>query len=132
VEKEATPAINSLTTAISGLTSILAGLRPYAPDLVAGLFNAFGGSTGAYYDANGHYAQISSVLSGGPVGLTGVLGLLGGISGSLPVLGGGRTGLLARCPGGASAPATAGGNPWTTPDVLAATGTVCNPIDDQR
>jgi phospholipid/cholesterol/gamma-HCH transport system substrate-binding protein len=132
VERKATPAVNSLGTAVSTITPILAGLRPYAPDLVAGFFNSFGGSTGAYYDANRHYARISSVLSGGPTGLTGLLGLLGGITGSLPPLNGARSGLLARCPGGGSPPAGAGGNAWTAPDVLPATGSVCNPSNDEK
>jgi hypothetical protein len=117
---------------MSTITPILAGLRPYAPDLVAGFFNAFGGSTGGYYDANGHYARISSVLSGGPTGLTGLLGLLGGITGSRSPLTGARTGLLSRCPGGGAPPAGAGGNPWTMPNLLPATGTLCNPADDER
>jgi len=132
LERKATPAVVSLGTALSNITPILVGLRPYAPDLVAGFFNAFGGSTGAYHDANGHYARISSVLSGGPTGLTGLLGLLGGTTGSLPPLGGVRTGLLARCPGAGSPPARAGGNRWTTPDLLPATGTLCNPADNER
>lgn len=132
VERKATPAVRSLTAAIGPITPILAGLRPYVPDVVAGFFNAFGGSTGSYYDANGHYARVTSVLAGGGTTLTGLLGLLGGLTTSLPPLNGARSGLLARCPGGGSPPAAAGGNPWLTPDVLSGTGNLCNPANDEK
>jgi phospholipid/cholesterol/gamma-HCH transport system substrate-binding protein len=132
VERKATPAVESLTAAIGPITPILAGLRPYTPDVVAGFFNAFGGSTGGYYDANGHYFRVGSVLAGGGTSLTGVLGLLGGLTGSPPQLNGARSGQLARCPGGAVPPATAGGNPWLGPDLLPGTGNVCNPANNQK
>jgi phospholipid/cholesterol/gamma-HCH transport system substrate-binding protein len=136
IERKATPSVKSLTTALRPLVPILAGFRPYVPDLVAGFFNSLGGANGESYDANGHYARIMPVLAGTGAGLTGVLSLLGPLTGSLAPLNGQRTGMLARCPGGGAAPATNGGNPWTSPDFLPATvkitGTLCNPAHDQR
>jgi phospholipid/cholesterol/gamma-HCH transport system substrate-binding protein len=132
VERKATPAVKSLTAALGPIIPILAGLRPYAPDVVAGFFNSFGGSAGGYYDANGHYLRSNVVLAGGGTSLTGLLGLLGGATGKLPPLNGARSGMLARCPGGGSAPASAGGNPWLAPDLLPGTGNICNPGDNQK
>jgi phospholipid/cholesterol/gamma-HCH transport system substrate-binding protein len=132
VERKATPAVQSLTAALGPVIPILSGLRPYAPDVVAGFFNAFGGAAGGFYDANGHYLRSNVVVSGTGSSLTGLLSLLGGLTSKLPPLSGGRTGMLARCPGGGSPPASAGGNPWTAPDVLPATGGICDPANDQR
>jgi phospholipid/cholesterol/gamma-HCH transport system substrate-binding protein len=133
VEKQATPAVDSLTGALNELTPILAGLRPYAPDVVAGFFNGVGGAAGGYYDANGHYLKsLLTAQANTPSALSGVLGLLGGLGLPLPPLTGGRTRLLAPCPGGGGPPAFDNSNPWTTPDVLAQTGSICNPADDQR
>jgi phospholipid/cholesterol/gamma-HCH transport system substrate-binding protein len=132
VERHATPAVRSLTTAATEVTPILAGLRPYTSDVVAGFFNGVGGASAGYYDANGHYLKSLLTVQGEPSALTGVLSLLGGITGALPPLTGGRTHLLAPCPGGGGPPAFDGSNPWTTPDVLPKTGNICNPADDQK
>jgi phospholipid/cholesterol/gamma-HCH transport system substrate-binding protein len=132
VAKLAVPAINSLTTALRGLTPILSGFRPYIPDAIAGFFNAFGGSDGQSYDANGHYIRIPPELTGSGPALTGILRLLGDVTQQLNPLTGQRTGLLARCPGGGGPPAPDGSNPWTSPDVLAGIGTLCNPADDLK
>jgi hypothetical protein len=132
----AVPSVNSLTGALRQVTPILSGLRPYTPDVVGGFFNGVGGAAGGLYDANGQYLRsVVSVQAGGGT-LTGVLNtlgsLLGGLTGTLTGLNGGRTKLLAACPGGGSPPAADGTNPWTSPDLLPGAGSLCNPADDQR
>ena len=122
LERTAVPAMQSGTTAIGKVLPLLAGARPYAPDLIAGLFNGFGGSTAGYYDANGHYSRIMLELGQG--GGTGALATLAGVSG--PGLNAYRTGLLARCPGGAVEPAPDASNPFVPPGVVG----LCNPKDN--
>jgi phospholipid/cholesterol/gamma-HCH transport system substrate-binding protein len=136
VEKQATPALASLTSALKPLLPILAGIRPYAPDLVAGFFGGVGGASGGGYDANGHYLKTLLQLQVGAGSLTGLLNalgsLLGNVVGSITGLNGGRSGLVAPCPGGGGPPAADGSNPWTQADVPAATGALCNPADNQK
>jgi len=97
---------------------MITGLRPYTPDLVAGLFLGFGGSGGGYYDANGHYARVQ--LMAGAGALPGLVPTPP--SGSLA---GYQTGRRARCPGGATTPHADGSNPW--PD---GAPNICNPAHD--
>ncbi|MDQ6834841.1 MAG: MlaD family protein [Actinomycetota bacterium] len=132
VERRATPAVRALATALPPLTPILAGLRPYIPDAVSGFFNGVGGATAASYDANGHYLKSELTVQGGGGSLSGLLGLLGASTGSLGPFHGGRTGLLAPCPGGGTPAAPDASNPWIVPDVLKATGNVCKATDNQR
>jgi phospholipid/cholesterol/gamma-HCH transport system substrate-binding protein len=132
VEKAATPAIQSLSSALSGLTPLLAGVRPYAPDLVAGFFTNFSGAETASYDANGQFGRVMAMLSPGGAGLTGLLSLLGGVTSAIGPLNGTQTGVLARCPGGAAPKSSDQSSPWTAPDVLPATGSICNPADNAR
>jgi len=122
LERTAVPAMQSGTTAVRGALPLLAGARPYVPDLIGGLFNGFGGSTAGYYDANGHYARI--MLEVGNGGGTGPLSTLTGVTGAASS--GYRTGLTARCPGGAVEPAADASNPFVPPDVP----NLCNPRDD--
>jgi phospholipid/cholesterol/gamma-HCH transport system substrate-binding protein len=131
VERKATPAVKSLTNALVPLTPVLAGLRAYIPDVVGGFFNNFTASTGMSYDANGEFIRVQPLV-GLSASLTGLLNAFGGLTGSIPPLNGQRSGLLARCPGGAAPPASGGGNPWTSPDIPASLGSICNPADDQR
>lgn len=115
--KQAAPALASGAKALKGLQPVVAGLRPYAPDLVAGLFAGLGGSTSGYYDANGHYARVSFAFGAG------------GLPGLIPAppsgaIGGFQSGLTARCPGGATNPAPDASNPINP--------NTCNPGHDQR
>lgn len=132
VEREATPAVNSLAAALPPITPILAGLRPYIPDAISGFFNGVGGASAAAYDANGHYLKSELTLQGGGDSLSGLLTLLGGVTSSLGPFHGGRSGLLAPCPGGGSPPSPDATAPWAAPDILAGTGNLCNPADDQK
>jgi phospholipid/cholesterol/gamma-HCH transport system substrate-binding protein len=131
VEKVATPAVNSLTRGLTGITPILAGLRPYAPDLVSGFFNGVGGSTGASYDANGHYLKSELLVQAGGESLSGLLSLLGPLTGSLGSFNGVRTGLIAPCPGGGTPPSADGSAPWNSPDVPSSLH-LCNPAHNQK
>jgi phospholipid/cholesterol/gamma-HCH transport system substrate-binding protein len=133
VVRKATPAVNSLTAALKGVLPILAGIRPYALDVVAGFFSGVGGTSGGSYDANGHYLKSMFALQPtGGASLAGLLSLLGPLTGSLGPFNGGRSHLLAPCPGGGAPPAADHSNPWNSPDVLPKTGNLCNPADNQR
>jgi phospholipid/cholesterol/gamma-HCH transport system substrate-binding protein len=105
------PALDSANSTVRDLLPIVDEARPYAPDVVGGLFNGFGGSTGGYYDANGHYARISFQSSA--YSLDNILSLL-------PIAGPPHNGLVgyqrditARCPGAATQPAPDRSNPLT-------------------
>jgi phospholipid/cholesterol/gamma-HCH transport system substrate-binding protein len=130
VVAKAVPAINSLGSALPPVTPILSGLRPYAPDAVAGFFGGVGGYSGGYYDANGHYVRLSPLF--GPGSSSGLLTLLNALQAKLPGSDGTRFGLLAACPGSAVEASPNGGNPWSTPDVLPAVGSVCNPANNHQ
>jgi phospholipid/cholesterol/gamma-HCH transport system substrate-binding protein len=105
LERRAAPALRSGTKALKEALPLVKGLRPYTPDLVAGLVLGFGGSSSGYYDANGHYARVQMVL--GPGSLPGLVPEPPGRR-----LGGYRTGKEARCPGAAEEPAPDRSNPW--------------------
>ena len=113
-EDAARPAFSSAASALRAAEPIVAGLRAYTPDVVAGLFNGFGGTTSGYYDANGHYVRIS--LQGNPFTFQGVASLL-----DVPTFGSDvyslRRGILARCPGAATQAHPDGSNPWRPAEV---------------
>jgi phospholipid/cholesterol/gamma-HCH transport system substrate-binding protein len=109
-EDAARPALRSATTALRDASPIVAALRAYAPDVVAGLLNGFGGTTGGYYDANGHYVRIS--LQGNAYTAQGAgssLALPSGNHAGQYFL---RRGVLSRCPGAATQAHADGSNPW--------------------
>ncbi len=116
------PALNRVTSTITEALPIFEQLRPYIPDVVIGLFNGIGGSAGASYDANGHYARLGLVASGQITeGLASVLGVP-----PTPGLLDFRNDVTQRCPGSAEQTNADGSNPWV-PDP-----SVCNRTADLR
>ena len=79
---------------------------PYSPDL-EGTLRTFGQS-GAYYDANGHYARVTPILPSFKLGENGTL------SPTSPqqALENLKSGQLRRCPGGATQPAADKSSPF--------------------
>jgi hypothetical protein len=136
VERRATPAIGSLRQALHGILPSLSALRPYAPDVVGGFFNGVGGATTGTYDANGHYLHGELTVQGGGSSLTGLLNLVEllqhKLTGNVGPFHGERIHLLAPCPGGGGPPAPDRSSPWTSPDLLPGTPSICRPADDQR
>jgi phospholipid/cholesterol/gamma-HCH transport system substrate-binding protein len=121
LERDSVPALQSTTVTLRDAMPVFQGLRPYAPDLISGLFNGFGGATGGYYDANGHFARI--FLEASPTVGTPLTGLF---PPGIPGLSGLRTGLHSRCPGAAAEPHPDGSNPWI-PDA-----SLCDPGQSKR
>jgi phospholipid/cholesterol/gamma-HCH transport system substrate-binding protein len=117
--KLALPALRQTRSTLVASLPIFAGLRPYAPDIVQGLFNGIGGSAGASYDANGHYARIG-VTVGTQIGngLAASLGIP-----STPGLAEYRNDVTDRCPGAAEQPAPDLSNPFVV-------GGLCSPKDN--
>ena len=109
VSRAGVRAFRATVPTVEALIPILAELRPYTPDFVGGQLNGFGGSTGGYYDANGHYTRISfhsSVYSGqGPLSFLPAPGSTDGLAGF-------RRGVTRRCPGAGTQPHPDGSNPW--------------------
>jgi phospholipid/cholesterol/gamma-HCH transport system substrate-binding protein len=120
--KTAVPAFESLHGTLSDALPIVREARPYAPDVIGGLVNGFGGTTSGYYDANGHYARIS--FQGGPYTLANAGSVTSPPSGS--GLTGYRKRVTARCPGAAAQTAPDKSNPYKTSDLK------CNLEDSAR
>ncbi|MEX2195184.1 MAG: MlaD family protein [Thermoleophilaceae bacterium] len=124
LEDVAVPAFSSTVQTVEDALPILQEARPYTPDVVGGLLNGFGGATGGYYDANGHYARIS--FQGTPYTLNNE-GTLIPIPDGPQGLFGYRKGVTKRCPGAATQPAPDGSNPFTDGQ-----DDVCDREDDPR
>jgi phospholipid/cholesterol/gamma-HCH transport system substrate-binding protein len=119
LDATARPAFSSTADALQGASDAVQAARTYAPDLVGGLLNGFGGSTGPYYDANGHYVRIA---------LAGNITSLSNAGSLLPTPPPGpfnqfRDDLINRCPGAASQPAPDRSNPFAPPEAQ------CDPKD---
>jgi hypothetical protein len=109
LQATALPALSSTSSTLRRALPVFAGLRPYAPDIVGGLFNALAGSSSAYYDANGHYVRAALNAAINPSAAKSI-----------------RRGLTARCPGAAAEPADDGSNPWFDDP------SICNPEDNHH
>ena len=107
--KTAVPAFDSLHGTLQDALPIVHEARPYAPDVVGGLINGFGGTTAGYYDANGHYARIA--FEGGPYSLDNAASAASAPS-SNSGLTGYRKGITSRCPGAAAQAAPDKSNPY--------------------
>lgn len=107
--KVLTSASPSSVTALKESVPITAFFGPYSPDL-AGTLRTFGQS-GAYYDANGHYARLTPVLPDFKLGENNTL-KPASYSEVIAAL---KTGQLRRCPGGATQPAADKSSPFASP-----------------
>jgi hypothetical protein len=122
LDATARPAFASTVGGLQGASAVVQAARTYTPDLVGGLLNGFGGSTGPYYDANGHYVRIA--LEGNVTSFSNAGSLLGRV-GPIPrgAFNDFRDGIVNRCPGAASQPAPDKSNPFAPPEAA------CNPKD---
>jgi hypothetical protein len=112
LDATARPAFASTVGALQGASAVVQAARTYTPDLIGGLMNGFGGSTGPYYDANGHYVRIA---------LAGNITSASNAGSLLPTPPPGafnefRQGIVNRCPGAASQPAPDRSNPFDAPE----------------
>jgi phospholipid/cholesterol/gamma-HCH transport system substrate-binding protein len=102
----------SSVTSLRESVPITAFFGPYTPDLT-GLLRTFGQSS-AYYDANGHYVRIGSVIPDFKLGANNNLAPTSPQQ-SLQLL---KTGQLRRCPGAATQPAPDGSSPFVDSGLL--------------
>ncbi len=107
VAKTLTTASPDNVRALEESVPITALFGPYTPDL-EGFLRAFG-QTGAYYDANGHYARVSGLFPDFELGAEDTLKP----ANPSQVVQGLKTGQLRRCPGAATQPAADGSSPFT-------------------
>jgi len=108
----------SSVTALRESVPITAFFGPYAPDL-AGTLRTFGQAS-SYYDANGHYARLTSVFPDFSLGANNTLHP----STAVQALEGLKTGQLRRCPGAATQPAADGSSPFVDGGLLS-----CDPSE---
>jgi phospholipid/cholesterol/gamma-HCH transport system substrate-binding protein len=120
LDATARPAFSSTVGALQGAADVVQAARTYTPDLVGGLLNGFGGTTGASYDANGHYVRIS--LQGNLTSFSNGASLL---TPNLPrgTFNEFRDGITNRCPGAATQSVRDRSNPFAAPEAQ------CNPKD---
>jgi phospholipid/cholesterol/gamma-HCH transport system substrate-binding protein len=121
LQKRAADAVPVTVRAMQDSEPILSFLRPYTPDLTAGIAHL--NQTAGYYDANGHYVRVQ------PAGM-GVFGLSGAGTtvtftpqdsalalDDYGAFGGSNFNLFRRCPGAATPP-IGGSNPFSSPPFL--------------
>jgi phospholipid/cholesterol/gamma-HCH transport system substrate-binding protein len=111
--KRLSTASPATVTALKESVPITAVLGPYSPDL-AGTLRTFGAGAG-YYDADGHYVHVNSVL---PDFTLGENDTLHPASSPQAALSGLKTGQLRRCPGAATQPASDGSSPFVDGELL--------------
>lgn len=105
-------------TALQESVPITAFWGPYAPDLSSTL-RTFGES-GAYYDAEGHYARVTPILPDFKLGEKNNLTP----TSAQQALENLKTGQLRRCPGAATQPAADGSSPFADNGLLS-----CDPLE---
>jgi phospholipid/cholesterol/gamma-HCH transport system substrate-binding protein len=116
LQKRAADAVPITVKAMQDSEPILGFLRPYTPDLTAGIAHL--NQTAGYYDANGHYVRVQPA----GMGVFSPTTPLTAASSATPfadfgAFGGPNYNLFKRCPGGSSAP-LAGSNPFSSPPFL--------------
>jgi phospholipid/cholesterol/gamma-HCH transport system substrate-binding protein len=118
LDATARPAFAGTVGALQGASDIVQAARVYAPDLVGGLLNGFGGSGGATYDANGHYVRIALVGNLTSFSNGGSL-----LTGNVPrgTFNEFRDGIVNRCPGAATQPVPDKSNPFAAPEAQCST-----------
>ena len=118
LEKRAADAIPVTVASMQSSEDNLAFLRPYMPDLMAGIAH-LNRDTG-YYDANGHYTRVAPAglgifgLGGGPTNFTFTPQSASVVYNDYGPFGGTNLNIFRRCPGGAT-PTVANSNPFATP-----------------
>ncbi len=108
----------SSVTSLRESVPITAFFGPYAPDLVGTLRTL--GQASSYYDANGHYARLTSVFPDFALGSNNTLHPATAAQ-ALESL---KTGQLRRCPGAATQPAADGSSPFVDGELLS-----CDPSE---
>ena len=116
LQKRAADAVPITVQAMQDSEPILGFLRPYTPDLTAGIAHL--NQTAGYYDANGHYVRVQPA----GMGVFQPTTPLTAANSATPfadfgALNGPNYKLFKRCPGGSSAP-LAGSNPFASPPFL--------------
>jgi phospholipid/cholesterol/gamma-HCH transport system substrate-binding protein len=118
LEKRAADAVPITVSSMQASEDNLAFLRPYMPDLMAGVAHL--NQIAGYYDADGHYARVQPAglgvfgLGGGPTNFTFTPQSASDVFNDYGAFGSTNYNLFRRCPGG-STPVLANSNPFATP-----------------